>query len=573
MGLCFGLVVKIGAEPDTVITMHLLFEEFHYPSKKLDQLGLDGYYETIGSNEAKFNYVGYFRNLQKDAIVFTLPKIFLKDGKLFGKHAVGSFIEGDARSRLGPIEYASIKDLAEGIYFALRKYQRERESGSVSREYGPAIKTNIGSHDTTSFEAMLSIIAFNKEHPFLYTHKRQIQESRNPKRVNWKKTMVQVMPVLYQGFPHFLEWVGYTPSQKQVDPLLIIYYSILANFRQYDPTIVIDSNIPILPTVRLAKLRPRIMSFLKISRSSYFSDSLRRVHNLLLPYYLREQASYADTDIEFLFMDNFESVFERIVDSVISDQDLLRVYKHLKDGKEIDHLFGEKDVFMGHKIIYIGDSKYYKDPSSVSTQKHKQFTYARNIIQENIYIMNSGKATVYSLNYRDAISEGYNVTPNFFILGTVNADYREGPELIKPMPKEPEFSNHFPNRLFDRDTLHVLYFQADFIRFLNLYVGRHKRLSFGKLLARGDVHSLIQRHLIQYLNNKYEFFRLSITREQIEDCFRLLLGKIFTSPPISPQYILALEKSFPDENSNILQVLAERKVPYTTFELTATDHL
>jgi hypothetical protein len=422
-------------------------------------------------------------------------------------------------------------------------------------------------NDIGSFEAMLALIAFNRANPYLYVQQKEVVLSKKPRHTNWKKTLSTSLPINYNGSPLYLDLVGGGKKDKRDDPLLIAYYSLLNEFRQYDPTITIDPSVETLPPGKLMRSKTKIALFLRTSKALYFSDKFKQLYSLLYAYYFANKANYKNQRIEFLFTDDFDRVFEKIVDTLLSDEYLLSQYKYLKDGKEIDHLFGEADVFKGNKIIYIGDSKYYKDPRRLSSQRHKQFTYARNIIQENIYVLNSGKETIYSRNYRDSVSEGYNVTPNFFILGTVKPNYLETGLLIEPDNLSPEFSFHFPNRLFDRDTLHVLYFNADFVRLLNFYIGKQKRLSFGKQTLKNSARETIQKEFSFYLENKYEFYELQISAQFIEDNFRLLHGKVFTSPALFPKYIMALERVFLDENNSILKLFSESGVEFSPIQL------
>ena len=116
---------------------------------------------------------------------------------------------------------------------------------------------------------------------------------------------------------------------------------------------------------------------------------------------------------------NFEKVFEKMVDHLIGDSGKLADLKNQKDGKLIDHIYLDKSLISSkNNIFYIGDSKYYADelhPQGVSL--YKQFTYARNAIQYNnidqYYLKH--KKNQNSIRYRDTETEGYNITPNFFI--------------------------------------------------------------------------------------------------------------------------------------------------------------
>jgi len=547
--------------------MYLLFEEQDYPIEVIQRLGLREFYRQTSPSTGRFNYIGFYKNYETDTSVFTLPKIFLHDGKVFGKYDFIVFANKQSRQVLNLKEYDVIRGLVEKIYFCLRQYQKEADSDSVESTFGYSIKSNIGTSYVGSFEAMLALIAFNRSNPYLFVQQKEVALSKNPKHTNWKRTLSTSLPINYNGFPLYLDLIGGAKKDRRDDPLLVIYYSLLNEFKQYDPTITVDPSVEILPPGKLLRLKTKIALFLRTSKSLYFSDKFKQLHSLLYSYYFANKANYKNQRIEFLFTDDFDRVFERIVDALLSDEYLLSQYKHLKDGKEIDHLFGETDVFKGNKIIYIGDSKYYKDPRRLSSQRHKQFTYARNIIQENIYVLNSGGETIYSRNYRDGISEGYNVTPNFFILGTVKPNYLEAGLLIEPDELTPEFSFHFPNRLFDRDTLHVLYFNADFIRLLNFYIGKQKRLSFARQSLRDNAREIIQKEFSSYLEDKYEFYELKISAQFIEDNFRLLHGKLFTSPALFPKYIMALERILSEENNSIMGLLNDSGLTFTPIQL------
>ncbi len=537
------------------MSIYLVFEEQTYFTKNLEKLCLQKFLHQTSPTHSKCNYIGFHKNYQSNISVFVLPKIFLHNQKVFGKYDHEAFISKPVKEIISLQEFEIIKSITEKLYFCLRKYQREVYSNIIDKEIGLSIKSNIGTQYAGAFEAMLTLIAFNRNNPLLYTQERQIVESKTSHTINWKKTLSSSIPVNVDESVVYFEFSKSTKCSIKDDPLLTIFYSLLNEFKEYDSTISIKSSIKVLKLNKLAKIKPKIKSFLRTSKSTYFSDKFRQLHSLLQSYYFAENAVYSNDQIEFLLTNDFEIVFEKFVDSLLSDENLLKLYKHLKDGKEIDHLFGEKDVFKGSEIIYIGDSKYYKDPSKIAAQKYKQFTYSRNIIQENIYIINSGGNKIYSRNYRDSISEGYNVTPNFFVFAVVKSNYLESSALISADLQEPEFSYHFENRLFDRDSLHILYFKIDFIGLLNFYIGADKRLGISHSTLRRISKNVIQTEFRKYLDRKYNFYFIGIEQGIIEQNFKLLHGKIYTSPAIFPKYILALDKMFESENQNLLSFL------------------
>ena len=551
------------------MAVHLIFEEQPYLTKDLERLCLQKFLHQLNATYSKCNHIGFHKNYQSNISVFVLPKIFLHDQKVFGKYDYKLFVSKTIKGILSLQEFEIIKSITEKLYFCLRKYQREINSNIIDRELGFSIKSNIGIQNSGAFEAMLALIAFNRNNPLLYTQERQILESKTSHTINWKKTLSASIPVSVDDSLIYLDFSRSTKGSKKDDLLLVIFYSLLNNFRDYDSTINIRSLVKILNPNQLIKIKPKIKNFLRTSKSTYFSDKFRQLHSLLQSYYFAENAAYSSEQIEFLLTNDFEILFERFVDSLISDEHLLKLYKFLKDGKEIDHLFGEKDVFKGCKIIYIGDSKYYKDPAKIASQKYKQFTYSRNIIQENIYIVNNGENTIYSRNYRDSVSEGYNVTPNFFVFAVVQSSYLEANTLISIDSQAAEFSFHFENRLFDRDSLHILYFKIDFIGLLNFYVGTDKRLGVSHSTLKRTSKNTIQTEFRQYLDRRYMFCFVEISQDSIEGNFKALHGKIFTSPAIFPKYILALDKRFELENQEVLSLLSA--INLDIFQVNLTD--
>ena len=54
---------------------------------------------------------------------------------------------------------------------------------------------------------------------------------------------------------------------------------------------------------------------------------------------------------------------------------------------------------------------------------YKQYTYARNVIQWNLDIFNSGKTTESGIRLRDDVTEGYNIIPNFFVSAKMDESF------------------------------------------------------------------------------------------------------------------------------------------------------
>lgn len=106
------------------------------------------------------------------------------------------------------------------------------------------------------------------------------------------------------------------------------------------------------------------------------------------------------------------------------------------------------------------------------------------MIQYNIDLLNeTGTYYTENLRYRDELTEGYNITPNFFIYGYINNfkdfdndELNEKGKIVK--------SFHFEDRLFDRDTLFVHQYKINFYTYLKatLNLGNKLLENLGKKL-------------------------------------------------------------------------------------------
>lgn len=74
--------------------------------------------------------------------------------------------------------------------------------------------------------------------------------------------------------------------------------------------------------------------------------------------------------------------------------------------------FDEELLIIFFSILnYIGDSKYYKMGNELGKESvFKQYTYARNVIQWNLDIFNSGRTPLSGIKLRDEETEGYNIS-------------------------------------------------------------------------------------------------------------------------------------------------------------------
>jgi hypothetical protein len=247
---------------------------------------------------------------------------------------------------------------------------------------------------------------------------------------------------------------------------------------------------------------------------------------------------------DFLSVNNYNLVFEDMIDKLFSDElnntqinDVtLKDLKKNDDGKIIDHIYDYKSLIDTSNIFYIGDSKYYKSNSEAGNlSKYKQFTYAKNIIQFNIDLLNKDKNKPYKtgIRYRDELTEGYNITPNFFIYGYIENEENFDDHLIEKTKPLPVKSYHYKERLFDRDTLFVHQYKINFLFVLKAYTNFNtiKTQDFRKEVKRD-----FRKHFMDFFNDskccEFEFYKCKTkTKDEYKSIvntnFKLLNGKCY----------------------------------------------
>jgi hypothetical protein len=149
-------------------------------------------------------------------------------------------------------------------------------------------------------------------------------------------------------------------------------------------------------------------------------------------------------------------------------------------------------------------------------------------------------------NYYDDVTEGYNITPNFFIRGMVNPlhlNYIEAElEQVLDNKKMPDVERrwHHLNRLFDRDTLFVLKYSINFLFVLSAYAAGRVDEAY-----KNHIREKFKKHLLVELDRKYHFYLLqskSDRKDAVDKHFRLLNGKIFNSFKDDRLLLCAYEK-------------------------------
>ena len=540
--------------------MKILFEDQTYSPELLESLGLSSYaYTSRDGNEGVLPYVGYVYSSKINDSVFILPKVFLFQGSgeidaakckleiAFGKYEIDDviYISQDHNPLKADGLDRVLFGLSTWIYRAIDKYSLHHpKSEIILRKSIQKVNSNKGEDSQTLLDTILSLLDFHKEHANLFTYITIVNSSGNNK-IHWGKTISKVQPVIQNNEPFYAEFKNKNKAVNYDEELIILYYSVLDYLRKtYFFPVKANLNYDLMKPSKIEALieSGRGTKLLRSIRRKYFKDELVLLWKLLYAFFDKSETirsgKYRE---EALLARSFDRVFEEMVDNLIG-QDLFSDLKENPDGKEIDHIYKDTSLIDDSLIYYIGDSKYYFYGADLDEKSlYKQFTYAKNIIQLNINIFNKPggqrksdeQEIIKDVRYRDQLTEGYNLTPNFFVRGYVKAeDLTDGHacyehdrlcENKQIMP----VNSHFSNRPFDRDTLVLQAYNINFLFVLASYVNNADNESI-----KQRIHERFRTDMIAVFNKKFDFYQVTPTGDMktfVNAHFEEYLGKMYHS--------------------------------------------
>lgn len=525
--------------------MKILIEGYYYSPQKLPPL--KRLKRTKNSKgRVKFSDVGYYYDGEAREAIFILPKVFLKDSKAFGKYTPESLLQDKGKGELQTKDsHALLFKISVQIYQAIALYcERHPENRITAHREQAGVIGHRRDGETTLLDLILALIRFEKEHQSLFTYIATIAHSGRHE-IYWTKTMRTTSPVLQDGKPYYLKCKTKEKAINYDEELICLFYSTLDYLKQ-------NYHFVVKHNLNFETERPHIIKRLiedgkgtrrlRQIRGKYFTDELVQLWHLLYAFYERaEEAAQGKTHDERLLVDDFNIVFEDMIDSLIGEKSLPSGLKKQKDGKIIDHIYQDKSLIGDGNIYFIGDSKYYTEDNTIGQHsRYKQFTYAKNVIQYHIDLFHEKAQT---LRYRDELTEGYNPTPNFFIRGTIDEkdlSYSDH-KLARYQEDEKKCSNkHFENRFFDRDTLLLLTYEINFLYVLSSYVQNRGYAPDNTLRKR------FREDVIKAFEEQYRFYELwpEASAEEkeafVKEHFKQLLGKVYQKK--DGTLILALKK-------------------------------
>ncbi|MCQ2219928.1 MAG: LlaJI family restriction endonuclease [Prevotella sp.] len=563
--------------------MILLFEGHRYPSALVDKyikgMNLDGIRRGSRNGVAwkALTYVGYFFNpfLDNPDIVYILPKVFVykkktgetgSDAYISEDDIYGETVDSKSFLAFGEFKPEDLIDVNSQKHDAIfmdkfhkyknfihqltiwvyRTVHRYYDRNPKSRACISSMSRNLYSDgkkkkSATWVDYILALIQFSDENKDFFTFVYK-QSHSGYNKVNWKKTISSSQPLFKGKKPIYTDFVTKKKTINYDEELLVILFSALKEIKdKYDFPLYINENFNLMSSSEYKHFKKHGVRNMLELKYKYFSDKTIALWNLLYSYFkLDEEISSNKDSRDFLLVNSFHVVFEDMIDYLISDEpsEYPKELKEHYDGKQVDHIYRDKSLVYDNEIYYVGDSKYYRVDAELETKSvQKQYTYAKNIIQRNIDVIkkydSSTKNNGLYLDYRDDDTEGYNITPNFFISGVVNRDpgttFNFTDDNLTPSNDSFAPNMHFPNRLFDRDTLILQRYNVNFLYVLSIYA-RYKNSA--RMKFREKARLIFKTNLLDYLDKEYSFFRIDLAEQLkedfIEENFIYLQGKIFS---------------------------------------------
>jgi hypothetical protein len=540
--------------------MVILFEEYQYKTVKLKQVLSERYFFPINSVYSKINYVGYYFNPIINNAVIIFPKVFINEnGLAFDEFEPESLIilsseYKEILSKTGKDKI--VFEISTWLYRAIQQFNKRHFYNSISEnQFLNQVVTNLEEKSNTELDIILSLLKFNKDNQALFSFISKSAHSQQNK-INWHKTINKKQPIIQNNTPIYIDLATTRKKVNYDEELLVLFYSTLNYIKgKYAFDFYPPQNYELIKGHQFENVLRKGCRYLKSIKYKYYTDKMIGLYNLLYAFFERSEKTQSKKQIEeVLLIKDFNIVFEDMIDDLIGDSKLLPELKNHADGKQVDHIYKYKSLLVEDEIYFVGDSKYYKPQNNVGKySKAKQFTYAKNVIQYNIDLFNDNKLDK-QLRYRENLTEGYNITPNFFISAFVNKDFDFSKSYLDEIGK-PIMQTHFENRLFDRDTLFVQSYNINFLFVLSSYLTKNSSL---KTNFKKDTQKKFREKLVSFINDKYHFYILEPNDSSfIEKHFKLLNGKVYKPSHLTEELILALEK--PDRTDIFTKIQSDIK--------------
>ena len=528
--------------------MKILVEDYPYNSPAAVGI-LSDFEPKSGKKGVSSSHVGYCFSKELNDCCFFLPKVILnKDNMVFGDIEPETIVEL-GQSKLNDDQKSFLSSLGIWIYRALAEYRDSNPDTVILHEKQFSETSGTEEVEGTYLDIILSLVKFYQDNrDFVVYTLRNIHSHQH--RINWQKTISRTQAIIQGDEPVYVDPISKKKVINYDEELLVIFFSILNYLKKYGFQITLDINVNLITGELFNSYLDGLgTSKLRRIKYKYFSDKMRQLWNLCYSFFRKEEEIRSSrNESEFLMATNFNIVFEAMVDELLGNKEY-DDWKKLGDGKVLDHIYKYRSVCSKEETFYIGDSKYYKVAQGVQEKSEstmKQFSYARAIVNASIR-----ESLQNTWPYRDALTEGYAVIPNFFIGSETDPQLRWDVDGLDrdDIVGEPFHSMQFVNRLFDRDTLWVRQYNINFLYVLSSYASADDSTK-GKFKEKA--HRLFRERTIDLLNRHYDFYILTPKGDKtLDDVMQGsvkwdLRGMVYRISQTEQQLLLAFEKPWDD---------------------------
>ena len=577
--------------------MKILFEEHHYVRHSLpDSIrALDESLFNQLTDAVKVDCVGYYFDAKLNDCVLILPKVLIREEKdaegrsvekVLGKYTPEQVLDFTSREsvKAGAVRDMNLpretvkflREFAVWIYRAVRVYRNQVEDSDniVSSRLMSTANTRAKVESNNFLDILLELAKFNRENLDFFNRVLHNTHSGYNK-INWTKTISKSKVVFQDGEPVYTNPFNRKWQVNYEEELLVIFFSILQYCNEaygFNNELRYGFKLMSPRTIERWIESGKGARTLKKIRNKYFSDTAIRIWELCSAFFDHLKSIKVCGGREMLVVKKFDRIFEAMIDDLLSDRDLAELKNQGNDCKDrrLDHIYRDL-ALTAHgtyeKSLYIGDSKYYPiDALIPDSDIVKQFTYARNLIQYGIDIFSTDeprrvaeRKRLQIPRFRDNITEGYNIVPNFFLSAFVEAkDGVVKRDAVDIKPRKDGVKNifhsrcHFDNRLFDRDTLIVCHFDVNFLFVISMYA---RQKDGEKSAWRRKVRALFRAAIQEELHDRYDFYALKAVGNPLAgekfliEHYRDLQGQLCRPFRDDTLYAMAFAKSN-DPNGN-----------------------
>ncbi|MBU2919627.1 hypothetical protein KO505_16895 [Psychrosphaera sp. F3M07] len=491
--------------------------------------------------------------------IFILPKIFLLDLAV-SKLACSDGIKG-VPFLLKDLNESKISYIQKVIFLHIMSIktfkQRNPETTILQEKKQLRVSNRANNKHQYIIELVLEFVNFYRKNKNfllfnLFRHKSKIH-----KNVNWSRTVSKEFPAFTdEKTPIYFSIRNSKKEPYYEEELLVLFYSILTDMiKRFGLSVKIESPIVRISGKKLQKAIKSAPYLLRKIQYRYFSDIEKSMFSLVKSYCeLSQSVDESNNVSEYLVLNSYDIIFEDMVDYLISDSLInndLKALKYHPDGKQLDHIYLGQGLFdVSEEIHYIGDSKYYKVANEIDKGSvFKQFTYARNI--QAFYLSSlkyKNKVTRYIesnkyIKYKDKITKGYNVIPNFFIRAGLHSDASfSDPGFSFDSDETQSFYQEY-NNLHDANTYFILSYNVNYLYLLSSYANRSS-----SVLLKTSIQQSIRSDFVKFMNNNFvfykkEFISLEQLEEFVQEYFFKLNGKIYRTNSNPYELILSTRPS------------------------------